>query len=73
MLSFLYRQRYFVNLTVITRCDFMSRYIPMPAYPDRMPVDISFVFRDEKPAGKHGFVHADGEVLRFEDGTLAKF
>ena len=51
----------------------MSRYIPMPAYPDRMPVDISFVFRDEKPAGKHGFVHADGEVLRFEDGTLAKF
>ena len=22
----------------------MSRYIPMPAYIDRMPVDISFVF-----------------------------
>jgi len=51
----------------------MSRYIPMPAYPDMMPVDISFVFEDEKPAGRHGFVHADGEVLRFEDGTLAKF
>lgn len=51
----------------------MSRYIPMPAYPDMMPVDISFVFEDEKPAGKHGFVHADGDVLRFEDGTLARF
>jgi len=51
----------------------MSRYIPMPAYPDMMPVDISFVFEDERPAGKHGFVKADGEVLRFEDGTLAKF
>ncbi len=51
----------------------MSRYIPMPAYPDMMPVDISFVFEDEKPAGKHGFVHADGEDLRFEDGTLARF
>ena len=51
----------------------MSRYIPMPAYPDMMPVDISFVFENEKPAGKHGFVKADGEVLRFEDGTLAKF
>ena len=48
----------------------MSRYIPMPAYPDRMPVDISFVFEDEKPAGKHGFVRPDGEDLRFEDGTV---
>jgi len=51
----------------------MSRYIPMPAYPDAMPVDISFVFADEKPAGKRGFVRADGEDLRFEDGTVAKF
>jgi len=51
----------------------MSRYIPVPAYPDKMPVDISFVFESEKPAGKHGFVYADGDDLRFEDGTLAKF
>ena len=51
----------------------MSRYIPQPAYVDRMPVDISFVFADEKPAGKHGFVRVDGEDLRFEDGTLARF
>ena len=51
----------------------MSRYIPMPAYPDNMPVDISFVFESERPAGKHGFVHADGDVLRFEDGTPVKF
>ena len=51
----------------------MSRYIPMPAYPDMMPVDISFVFEDEKPAGKHGFVKTDGDVFRFEDGTLARF
>ncbi len=51
----------------------MSRYIPMPAYTDMMPVDISFVFEDEKPAGKHGFVKAVGEELRFEDGTLARF
>ena len=51
----------------------MSRYIPMPAYPDMMPVDISFVFEDEKPAGKHGFCQAVGNDLRFEDGTLARF
>ena len=51
----------------------MSRYIPMPAYPDMMPVDISFVFAEERPAGKRGFVHADGDVLRFADGKLARF
>ena len=51
----------------------MSNYIPTPAYYDRMPVDISFVFEDEKPAGKHGFLHADGDDMRFEDGTLGKF
>ena len=51
----------------------MSRYIPMPAYYDAMPVDISFVFEDEKPAGKHGFLKVDGENMRFEDGTLGKF
>ena len=51
----------------------MSKYIPFYAYPDRMPVDISFVFKDEKPSGRHGFCKADGDKLRFEDGTLAKF
>ncbi|MBQ3865260.1 MAG: hypothetical protein II776_00025 [Clostridia bacterium] len=51
----------------------MSRYIPQPAYPDMMPVDISFVFEDERPAGKHGFLKADGEDFRFADGTLGRF
>ena len=31
------------------------------------------MFENEKPAGRHGFVRADGDDLRFEDGTLAKF
>ena len=51
----------------------MSRYMPVYQYPDMMPVDISFVFEDEKPAGKHGFCRAVGENFVFEDGTPAKF
>ena len=51
----------------------MSKYIPTPAYHDRMPVDISFVFDQERPAGKHGFLKVDGDQFRFEDGTPAKF
>jgi len=51
----------------------MAKYIPMPAYVDSMPVDISFVFADEKPAGKHGFVKVQGEQFVFEDGTPVRF
>ena len=51
----------------------MSRYFPTPAFPDSMPVDISFVFADEKPAGKHGFMKPAGDCFRFEDGTKARF
>ena len=51
----------------------MPRYIPMPAYPDRMPIDISFAFGDKKPAGKHGFCKAVGEDFCFEEGTPVSF
>jgi len=51
----------------------MTRYIPFPAYYDDMPIDISFIFRGEKPAGKHGFMKVDGCHFVFEDGTPARF
>ena len=51
----------------------MSRYIPFPAYYDDMPIDISFVFKADKPAGNHGFIKADGSHFTFEDGTPARF
>ena len=51
----------------------MSNYFPTPAYYDRMPIDISFVFEKDCPAGNHGFLKVDGENFRFEDGSLGKF
>lgn len=49
------------------------KYIPYPFYWDDVPIDISFVFKGEKPAGKHGFLRVDGDKFIFEDGTKAKF
>ena len=51
----------------------MSKFIPYPFFHDDVPVDISFLFEDEKPAGKHGFLKVSGKDLAFEDGTTVKF
>ena len=40
---------------------------------DNAPVDISFVFENEKPAGIHGFVTQKEDKFVFEDGTAARF
>ena len=40
---------------------------------DDMPVDLSFVYAKEIPAGKHGFLQAKGDKFVFEDGTEGKF
>ncbi len=51
----------------------MSNFIPYPSFHDDVPIDISFVFEAEKPAGKHGFLKVQGRDFVFEDGTKAKF
>lgn len=51
----------------------MSKFIPFPFYHDDVPIDISFVFENEKPAGKHGFLKTCGREFVFEDGTPVKF
>lgn len=38
---------------------------------DKSPVDLSFL--NHKPAGRHGFVRADGDRLVFSDGGEARF
>ncbi len=51
----------------------MAKFIPFPAYHDFAPIDISYLFEDEKPAGKHGFLKVNGDNFEFEDGTPAYF
>ncbi len=51
----------------------MSKKIQYNLQWDSMPIDISHVFENEKPAGKHGFLRAVGEDFIFEDGTKVRF
>ena len=51
----------------------MPKYIPFPAYADFAPIDISYLFESEKPAGKHGFLTTKGDRFVFEDGTPVRF
>src|SRR5262249_47482683 len=37
------------------------------------PIDLSFLNAQERPAGGHGLLKADGDRLVFEDGTEARF
>ena len=48
-------------------------HIPYTLLWDKAPVDISFLFEDEKPAGKHGFMTVKGDRFVFEDGTEMRF
>ena len=51
----------------------MSEFIPFPLPYDDVPIDISFVFENERPAGKHGFLKTEGRNFVFEDGTRVAF
>ncbi len=51
----------------------MPKFIPFPAYYDDVPIDLSFVYANEKPAGRHGFLRCVGDHFEFEDGTPGRF
>jgi hypothetical protein len=49
----------------------LDRWLPGALSTEASPVDLSFM--NQKPAGKHGFINANGQHLQFADGTPAKF
>ncbi len=49
------------------------RFISYQLSWDDMPLDISYLFEKEKPAGRHGFLVVDNDRMVFEDGSIAKF
>ena len=51
----------------------LNRTIPFTLPWDDAPVDLSFIFQDEKPAGKHGFLKVKKDKMVFEDGTIGRF
>jgi len=55
------------------QADTVRKTIPYTLPWDDMPIDLSFVYEKEKPAGKFGFLKAGGDRFVFEDGTEARF
>lgn len=51
----------------------MSKWAEYTFHWDDAPLDISPLFADEIPAGKHGFLKTEKESFTFEDGTKGKF
>ncbi len=50
-----------------------AKQIPYTLPWDDMPIDISHVYRNQKPAGRHGFLTVKENRFVFEDGTEGRF
>ena len=50
-----------------------SKWVPFEYPWDDAPLDLSFFYEKEKPAGIHGFLTVKGNRFMFEDGTEARF
>jgi hypothetical protein len=48
-------------------------YRPFGLVWDDAPVDLSFVYAEERPAGRHGFLRVAGDQFEFEDGAPGRF
>lgn len=63
----------YIIVDSIDQEDTVRKAIPYTLPWDDMPVDLSFIYKDEKPAGKHGFLKVSGDKFIFEDGAEARF
>jgi hypothetical protein len=61
------------NILIPKQDNTPSKTIPYTLPWDDMPIDLSFIYEKEKPAGKHGFLKAVGDKFIFEDGTEGRF
>lgn len=50
-----------------------KKVVPYTLAWDNMPIDLSYLFEEERPAGKHGFLTVSGDRFVFEDGTPGRF
>ncbi len=50
-----------------------TRWVPYVLPWDDAPLDLSFIYEDEKPAGRRGFLRREGAKFLFEDGTEGRF
>ncbi len=50
-----------------------SKWIPYTLPWNDMPLDLSFIYKNDKPAGERGFLKVEGDKFVFEDGTEARF
>ncbi len=60
-------------LNLPTRSSANTKWMPFLLPWDDAPLDLSFLFEAEKPAGKHGFLQVKADKLVFEDGSEARF
>jgi hypothetical protein len=50
-----------------------TRWVPYVLPWDDAPLDLSFLYAEERPAGKRGFLSVNGPKFVFEDGTEGRF
>lgn len=50
-----------------------SNWVPFSLSWDDAPIDLSFIFESETPAGRHGFLSPRDDQMIFDDGTVARF